>query len=250
MELERIVQFMDAILETSAFPDYPTALNGLQVENGGTVNRIVAAVDASEATIRSALAESGDLLLVHHGLFWGGLQPAVGPGFRKLAALIKGGMALYSAHLPLDAHPELGNSALLADALGLDVQGPFGHYKGRPIGWWSQVAVDRDDLLARMRVCLGPEARVIGGGPQAMSRVAVVTGGGASFLQEAAIGGFDALITGEAPHHAYHEALEMGVNLFLGGHYATETWGVRALAARVSEEFGIPWSFVDEPTGL
>ncbi len=250
VELERVVQFCDNLLAVRDFPDYAPALNGLQVESGGTVAGIAAAVDASEATINAALEQEVDLLIVHHGLFWGGLEPVVGPGYRKLRALIQGDVALYSAHLPLDAHQDVGNCAILARELGVDVQESFGTYKGQRIGWWGTVDVDRPGMLARLERAVGDGARVIPGGPERITRVAVVTGGGSSFLAEAANSGIDALVSGEAPHHAYHQAMELGVNLFLGGHYATETWGVRALAARVSEEFGLPWTFLDVPTGL
>ena len=250
VELERIVQFSDGLLSTQSFPDYQQALNGLQVENAGQVSSMACAVDASESTIEAAAAAGADLLIVHHGLFWGGLRPVVGPVYRKLTRLLEAGCALYSAHLPLDAHPELGNCAILARELGVEVTGPFGEYKGESVGWWGTVDVHRNQLLADLRQAVGPAARLIEGGPQALTRVAVVTGGGASFLDEAARRGMDALVTGEAPHHAYHDAMEMGVNLYLGGHYATETWGVRALAERLSQEFGVPWVFLDVPTGL
>lgn len=250
VEIERIVQFLDDTLSLPGFPDYSNALNGLQVEGPRTVSTIAAAVDASEASIRMARERGADLLLVHHGLFWSGLRPLTGPLFRKVKALVDGELALYSAHLPLDAHAELGNCAILAREAGVEVKGPFGEFQDREIGWWGTVDTDRKDLASRLEMVLGSGVRLIAGGPERLSRVAVVTGGGASFLGEAAGQGLDALVTGEASHHHYHDAMESGVNLFLAGHYATETWGVRALAERAGDELGLEWFFVDAPTGL
>ena len=250
IELERVVQFLDELLDVGAFPDYGNALNGLQVEGPARVSRVVAAVDATEATIQQAVSVGADLLVVHHGLFWGGLRPVTGPLFRKLSALVEGRLAVYSAHLPLDAHPELGNCAILAREIGVDIKGPCAAYKGAEIGWWGAVDLSREALRLELAATLGGEVRVIAGGPEQVKRVAVVTGGGGAFLEEVADQDLDALITGEASHHSYHDAMELGVNLYLGGHYATETWGVRALAERLADEFGVAWSFIDLPTGL
>lgn len=249
-DLERIVQFADQLLEVDGFPDYGNALNGLQVEGPGPVARIAAAVDATEASIAAAGAAGADLLVVHHGLFWSGLRPVTGPLYRKLSALVGQGTALYSAHLPLDAHPEVGNCAILSERLGVAVEGPFGTYKGVEIGRCGTLDESRDALRDRLSAVLGAEVRLITGGPERVERVGVVTGGGASFLEEARDRGLDTLVTGEASHHAFHDAMELGLNLLLGGHYATETWGVKALAARISEAFDVPWTFVDLPTGL
>lgn len=249
-ELERVVYFLNDLLGIPDFPDYPNALNGLQVENGGVVSSVAAAVDATDASISAARRAGADLLVVHHGLFWAGLQPLTGANFRRISGLLQGGVALYSAHLPLDAHPDLGNCARLARSVGVDVEGPFGAYRGVEVGWWGKVTITRDALRAVLSERVGGEARLIPGGPETVRTVAVVTGGGASFVSDAAAARIDALITGEAPHHAYHEAMELGVNLYLGGHYATECAGVKALAARLEREFGLPWTFLDLPTGL
>lgn len=250
VEIERIVQFFDDTLALSDFPDYPHALNGLQVEGAGSVSKVAAAVDSSEVTIRLALEAEADLLLVHHGLFWSGLRPLTGALYRKVKAIVESGLAVYSAHLPLDAHPELGNCAILARRAGVHVRGPFGAFKDREIGWWGTVDTGRGALASHLETLLGGEVRVIAAGPEQLRRVGVVTGGGASYLAEAADQGLDALITGEGSHHHYHDAMELGVSLFLCGHYATETWGVRALAERAAEELGVQWTFIDQPTGL
>jgi dinuclear metal center YbgI/SA1388 family protein len=241
---------LDAEFQIQDHPDYPDALNGLQVEGRGEIRRLGAAVDASEETLLEASRRKIDFLLVHHGLFWGGLAPITGRAYRKVAALVKGNTNLYSLHLPLDAHPEFGNNALLMQSLGLTASGRFGSYQGADVGWWGEAGVMRADLLDSLGEAVGSEARVIPGGPERVDRVGVVTGGGASALQEAAEAGLDSLVTGEAPHHSYHDAMELGLNLFLGGHYGTETFGVKALTSHLSEEFGIPWEFLHFPTGL
>ncbi len=249
-KLESVLYFLEETFQNASFPDYPNALNGLQVEGGAEVATIGAAVDASEITLMEAARRGHNLLLVHHGLFWGGLTPVTGPLFRKLDTLLQARMGLYSCHLPLDAHAELGNNALLMKKLGLEAQGRFGSFEGVEIGWWAAAGIHRDSVLKELENAVEGEARLIPGGPEEVGRVGVVTGGGASLLQEAVSRGLDTLVTGEAPHHAYHEAMELGVNLFLGGHYATETFGVKAVAARLAKEFGVAWEFLDFPTGL
>jgi dinuclear metal center YbgI/SA1388 family protein len=251
VKAERLFGFIDSYLGTQDFPDYPTALNGLQVEGPAEIGTVGVAVDASLETIRKARAAGLDLLIVHHGLFWGGLQPLTGPAVLKIREVIEGGLAVYSSHLPLDAHPEVGNSAVLCRALGIEPEGRFGSYQGVQIGWRGSSSSSLEELEARAAEVLGGRVRMIGApGRRAAGNVAVVTGAGAGFLRAAAENGVDTLVTGEAPHHAYHEARELGVNLLLGGHYATETWGVRALAELLEAEFGLPWQFIDCPTGL
>lgn len=249
-EIESILQFIEEAFQPSEFPDYPHALNGLQVEGPEGVGRLAVAVDASEATIRAAGEVGADMLLVHHGLFWDGLGPLVGPRYRKVSLLMERGIALYALHLPLDAHPEMGNCALLARALGLEPQGGFAPYQGREIGWWAQTRESRDDLKVTLEAVVGGPVRLIPGGPEKLARVGILTGSGASTLREAAALGLDSLITGEGAHHHFHEAMELGVNLYLAGHYATETFGVKALGRTLSETFQLDWSFLDLPTGL
>lgn len=250
MRLEEIVAYLDDYLRVAETPDWPNALNGLQVENGGAVTRIAAAVDASEASARRAAEAGCDLLLVHHGLFWDGNRPVTGRRYRRLRLLLDAGIAVYSAHLPLDVHPEVGNNVLLARELGIEVMGRFGRYQGLEIGVWGRLDTTRDELAARLRALLGGPVRVIPGGPERITRVGVITGGGASAIGEAVEADLDAFVTGEGAHHTYFDAMEGGINAFYGGHYATETWGVRALAAHLSERFGLPWIFLDLPTGL
>jgi dinuclear metal center YbgI/SA1388 family protein len=253
MKLESLLQYLDTYLGIPGHPDYPAALNGLQVGGGEDVSRVVAAVDASEASIRAAVERRADLLLVHHGLFWDGLQPVTGRRLRRLKPLLDHGIAVYSAHLPLDSHAEVGNCAVLGRALGLDLEGRFAPYQGVEIGWWGTLPdpLDVSALGARLGDVLdGARVHVIPGGPLEVRTVGVVTGGGASFTGEAARLGLDALVTGEGSHHTHFDAMELGVHVLMGGHYATETFGVRALAAHLAERFGLGWEFVDQPTGL
>lgn len=250
MELSTLVDYLHDYLRIPETPDYGPALNGLQVENGGTVRRIAAAVDAVGATIDAAAAEGADLLLVHHGLFWGGNRPVTGRRFRRLRRLIEANIAVYAAHLPLDVHPEVGNNVQLARALELNVRGRFGEYRGEPVGYWGEVSMSRAALVERLEACLGGPVHMVPGGPDRVRRVGIATGGASDMLGAARSAGLDTMITGEAPHHAYFDAEEGGVNLLLGGHYRTEVWGVKALAAHLERNFGLPWVFLDHPTGL
>lgn len=252
--LSEVVAFLDDYLDVKETPDYPGALNGLQVDGPGPVGRVAVAVDASEAVIGEATAWRADLLFVHHGLFWEGLRPLVGRRFRKVRALVAGGAALYSAHLPLDGHAEVGNAAVLVRKLGMSELAPFGEYNGFAVGWKGAVEngaeISIADLEARVAAVLNSPVRTLPGGPGAIARAGVVTGGGASMLSEAAAQGLDALVTGEAQHHHAIDAAELGVTVVLGGHYATETWGVKATAEKLQERFGVETMFVDRPTGL
>lgn len=249
-ELESILHFLEETFAFSQFPDYSNALNGLQVGGPADVSRLVVAVDASEATIQAGVREGGDLLLVHHGLFWDGPGPITGARFRKVKALLEGPMALVALHLPLDAHPRLGNCALLAREVGLEPVGTFAPYQGEEIGWWARTDEGRDLLRARLEEAVAGPVRLISGGPERLQRVGFLTGSGASNLGEAAALGLDALVTGEAAHHHFHDAMELGINLYLAGHYATETFGVKALGEVLAGEFGLESTFLDFPTGL
>jgi len=250
VRLEEIVAHLDEYLQVRSVPDAPHALNGLQVANGGTVSRVAAAVDVCLATLQLAIDAGADLLLVHHGLFWGGLRPITGPMHERVALLTSHQLALYSAHLPLDRHPEVGNNPLLARALGIEVCGAFGETYGAPIGVWGELDASRDTLAAQLTTTLGVTPRVLPFGPSTVRRVGIVTGAGAALIPQAAAAGLDTLITGEGPHHSFFDAEELGVNVYFAGHYATETFGVRALAEHLSRVFGLPWTFLDHPTGL
>jgi len=249
--LEELVRWWDDYLELSSIEDYPGALNGLQVEGTRPVTRIGAATDACQRTIDLA-AESGcEILLVHHGLFWGGLGPLVGPSYRRIAALMGAEMALYSAHLPLDVHEDVGNNVLLAAALDLPVERRFGSHHGVDgLGVLVHAELDRDELRDRVSGVTGAAVTMIPGGPERIERLAIVTGGAGSMIEQARDAEADAFLTGEGSHHTFHEAMELGINVFYAGHYATETFGVRALAERTAARFGIEHVFFDVPTGL
>ena len=249
-KLSEIVHYADEHLQIAAIDDFPNALNGLQIENDGSVNKIGAAVDASTATFQMAADRGIDLLVVHHGIFWQGLRPLTGPRVRALQIALKHNLALYSAHLPLDFHPTLGNNTLLATALGLGQTQPFLEVKGRALGVKAASTLRRDELLAKLEESLGGPVRCIGAGPMETRNVGLVTGGAGGEIYVAAREGVDTYITGEAPHWAAVAAEELGINLFLGGHYATEIFGVKALAADLAERFELPWEFLDHPTGL
>lgn len=242
--------YLDGYLRVAEVPDAAAALNGLQVENGGVVRRVAAAVDASERAIAETVRRGCDLLLVHHGLFWDGNVPVRGRRYRKLRSLMSADVAVYAAHIPLDVHPEVGNNAVLARELGVRVEGTFGQYQGIDLGVWGELEVRREALVARLDELLGGRVRLLPGGPERVSRVGVITGGGGGMIGEAVRAGLDAYVTGEGAHHTYFDAVENGINVYYGGHYATETWGVRALAAHLSEVFDLAWEFLDQPTGM
>ena len=248
--LETLSRYLDSYLRTHEIPDDERALNGLQVENSGIVDRVAVAVDACQATIDGAADRGANLLLVHHGLFWRGLEPLTGRHGKRVRALMRHDLALYSAHLPLDCHPEVGNNAVLARALGLTQLAPFGRYERIEIGVAGETSASREELVTQLANLLGAEPRVIAAGPMRPRRVAVVTGAASSLLKDALEAGIDTFITGEGPHHTFFDAEEWGLNLIYGGHYATETIGVRALGRHLEERFGTPWDFIDHPTGL
>ncbi len=250
MKLIELVRYLDEYLGVEAHPDARNALNGLQLEGHDEVRSVAAAVDASLATVEETIRRGADLLIVHHGLFWGGLQPLTGRRYTKVQKAIDARLAVYSAHLPLDAHPDVGNGAVLARAVGLDIEAPFGEYQGVSVGWQGRLDEPRDFLLEKLENTVGGSVRLIPGGPERVSRVAVATGAGGSLIAEAHAAGLDTLITGEGAHHTYFDAMELGVNVFYAGHYATETWGVRALAMHLEGEFGLHWEFIDLPTGM
>ena len=251
MRLDELVGYLDDYLRVrDETADPPEALNGLQVANAGEVTRLAAAVDLCEATIGMAAEAGADCLLVHHGLFWGGLRPLVGPAYRRVSALIAGNIALYAAHLPLDRHPDVGNNAGLARLLGVTLRGEFGSHRGMPIGVWGELTGSRDELAGALAAKLGVVPRLLPFGPAQVRRVGIVTGAGGTLIPQAAAAGLDTFITGEGPHWTFFDAEELGVNVFYAGHYATETVGVKALAEHVSRKYSIPWVFLDHPTGL
>ena len=248
--LAAIVKYCDSTLRTATIGDYDGAVNGLQVQNSGQVTKIAATVDASLATVKLAIAAKADLLIVHHGLFWSKTHPWTGKKYELLKLLVENNLAVYSSHLPLDAHPKLGNNAQLAAALGLKNLKPFFFSHGQNIGLKTSASLSRDELAKRIAKATGSKPTVIPGGKNRCQKIGIVTGGAGGDLKQAAAEGVDTFITGEGPHWTYVLAEELGLNVFYAGHYATETFGVKALAAELSRKFRLPWAFLDRPTGL
>jgi dinuclear metal center YbgI/SA1388 family protein len=248
--LSEIVNHTNDFLRIREIGDWDNALNGLQIENSGGVNKIGASVDVSTRVLAEAAKQNIDLLIVHHGLFWPGLQPVTGLLRRQLEIAFENNIALYSAHLPLDLHPQVGNNAQLAKALGLRSNQPFFEEKGQMIGLKARASLPRGDLDRRLQKALSGPVKAFMFGPKKTGTIGVITGGAGSEIYKVAQEGIDTFITGEAPHWAAVAAEELEMNLLLGGHYATEVFGVKALAAHLSKRFKIPWAFIDCPTGL
>jgi dinuclear metal center YbgI/SA1388 family protein len=248
--LWEITQYIDRYLRVHEIGDWPNAFNGLQIENCGQVTRIGAAVDVSTRVLREAAEKDVDFLIAHHGLFWPGLQPVTGALYRQLKLALENDIALYGAHLPLDVHPKVGNNAQLAAALGLKSTKPFLEERGQPIGLKATASRLRHDLIHQLRKAVGGPVKVSNFGPKRTHTIGIVTGGAGSEIYRVGAQRVDTFITGEAPHWAAVAAEELGMNLLLGGHYATETFGVKALGEHLSKRFKIPWTFIDFPTGL
>lgn len=250
VSLDELVAYLDQELKTGSIPDYPGAMNGLQLANAGQIGRVVAAVDASLPVIEAAAEGGPGLLIVHHGMFWQGAQPVTGAFYRKLKIAMDAGLAIYSSHLPLDVHAELGNNILLARAIGLQNPEPFFDQKGILMGIRGSWVGTRRDLAEKLQMALEGPVHICPAGPDVILKVGIITGGAGSEVVKVAASGVDTFITGEGPHWSYPLAEELGLNVFYGGHYATETSGVKAIAERIANSFSIPWRFHDHPTGL
>ena len=248
--LSDIVSYKDEFLRIREVGDWDNALNGLQIENSSRVTRVGVAVDVSTRVLTEAAKRKVDLLIVHHGLFWSGLQPVRSALRRQLQLAFENDIALYSAHLPLDIHPKVGNNAQLVAALGLRSAQPFLEVKGQPIGLKVRASMPRSELVRKLRTALNSPVKVFNFGPKQTRTIGIVTGAAGSEIYRVAQKNIDTFITGEAPHWAAVAAEELGMNLLLGGHYATEVFGVKALAAHLSRRFKIPSEFIDCPTGL
>ena len=248
--VDQLVDYCRDLLRIGEIEDWPNALNGLQIGNSGGITRIGAAVDASARTIDAAIERRVNFLIVHHGLFWPGLQPITGGRRRMLERALQHDLALYSAHLPLDIHSALGNNAQLASALGFENTEPFFELKGQCVGLKINAQVSREELACKLEKSLGGPVKLFGHGPEQTGTIGLITGGAGSEIYAVAREGIDTFITGEAPHWAAVAAEELGINLLLGGHYATETFGVKALATHLADRFDLPWEFLEFPTGL
>jgi dinuclear metal center YbgI/SA1388 family protein len=255
MRLAELVRRLDDRLRTTAYADIDASANGLQIgPDDAPVERVAFAVDAAVATVEAAVEFDADALVVHHGFSWGGFDRLTGRTYERIAPLVENDVALYVSHLPLDGHPELGNAAGLADLLDLTDCEPFGTMGPEHVGQRGRTSEPRSardlaDELERELATDGRGVQVLDFGPEEIEDVAIVTGSGVDWLDEAVDAGADALVTGEGKQKAYHEAREAGITVFLAGHYATETFGVRALRG-LADEWGLETTFVDEPTGL
>jgi dinuclear metal center YbgI/SA1388 family protein len=250
VSLSEIVRYSDEYLRVGEIEDYPNALNGLQIENTGMVEKIGAAVDVSSATLHEAAKRGISFLIVHHGIFWPGLQRVVGLLYRQLRMAMEHDIAVYSAHLPLDLHAEVGNNVVLARSLGFQFSEPFLQVKGVAIGRKVIAGLGRDNLAARLEQALNSHVKCVGLGPLQTRQIGIITGGAGGEIHAVAREGIDTFITGEAPHWAAVAAEELGMNLLIAGHYATETFGVRVFGEHLSQRFKTPWEFIDHPTGL
>jgi dinuclear metal center YbgI/SA1388 family protein len=248
--LQEIVEHCDSYLRIAEIQDYENALNGMQVENSGRVKKIAAAVDVSTRALQEAAKCGANLLIVHHGMFWPGLRPATKALHRQLKFAFENDIAIYSAHLPLDLHPEVGNNVLVMHAIGVENSEPFFEEKGSLLGRRGSVDIALDQLVKRLEKAIGGSVKTVAFGPKTVRHLGVITGAAGSEIERVAGEEIDTFITGEAPHWAAIAAAETDLNLLLAGHYATETFGVKALAARLAAEFQLDWQFIDLPTGL
>lgn len=247
--LTEITAYCEKRTRRAAFKDFPGAFNGLQVANDGRVTKIGAAVDAGLVPFEQAVECGVDFLIVHHGLFWGGVQPLTGPVYGRFAELVRGNCAVYSSHLPLDAHEEIGNNAILARQLGLKAKRPFLFHEGEPIGWIAANKFKRTQLQARLEE-LYPRVVSIDCGTAQPKQVAFCSGSGNHAVPALIAAGADTLITGELREEWFNYAQEHKLNLICCGHYATEVHGVKALAAELAKKFRLPWEFIETPNPL
>jgi dinuclear metal center YbgI/SA1388 family protein len=254
--LSVIADHLDQLLRTREIPDYPSALNGVQLENHGEIVKVGAAVDFSRRVVEQTVAAGANLLLVHHGMFWGGLRPIIGQLYDRIAPLVRHDIAVYASHLPLDTHPELGNNVLLARELGLEPSGGFARYQTIDVGVQGVGDVSTHVLVERARAIAQRHNGDVIATPLAdvrtTKRWAICTGAGADTdtIREALDAGIDTLIVGEGPHYTAVEATDAGLVIIYVGHYATETFGVCALAEHLKNRFALPWEFLQAPTGL
>jgi len=248
--LDEIVAFLDEELQLGEVPDYPGAVNGLQMQGEQEVRRVAAAVDASLPVVKKAVEAGMDLLVVHHGMFWKGARPVTGATYEKFKTAMEAGLAIYSAHIPLDVHPVLGNNARLSAALELQDTEPFFEWKGTRLGIRGIFPGSLDQLTERVTEVLGSPPHVCAAGSDAAGTVGVISGGGGEFLTAVREAGIDTFLTGEGPHWSYTEAEELGLNVLYGGHYLTETSGVRALVDLLVEKYSLDGQFIDHPTGM
>jgi len=250
MNRDELVSYLDELLDVQSIEDRSN--NGLQVAGAEEVEHLAFTVDASLDAFRQATLVGAQMLIVHHGLFWGEPIMVTGVHRSRLAALLDAAISLYAVHLPLDFHATLGNNVTLAHWLKLENVGTFGHHKGSDAGFIGDLPaeVSLDEFVARVEDATGePATGTWTFGRQRVRRVAIVSGGAAFLVDQVAAAGADVYLTGEVSHSAYHQAAELGINVVFGGHYATETAGLKALADHLADRYKLETTFLDLPTG-
>ncbi|MBP7686944.1 MAG: Nif3-like dinuclear metal center hexameric protein [Thermoflexales bacterium] len=250
MRTIELITYLNDYLRLSEHEDRSN--NGLQVEGAGSVTKVAFAVDACQAAFEAARDAGAQLLITHHGLFWSEVKLLTGPHFKRVKTLLDANVGLYGVHLPLDAHPEVGNNVELCRIIGLmDIQ-PWGTYKGHPAGFGGTLPrpITLNNLAAKIDAVLGASSRVLAFGPQVVDRVAVCSGGASSFIPQVVAAGFSTYVSGETSHSHYHDAKDYGLNVIYSGHYATETVGLKALARHLETQFSLQTTWLDLPTGM
>ncbi len=249
--LHSIVELLDSELNIRGIKDASVALNGLQVENDGQVSNVALAVDGSQASIDAAIAMGADLLILHHGIYWAGLQPMTGWWKKKILSCLNGNLAIYAAHLPLDLHPTLGNNAGIAAGLGLRDIEPEVDYHGTLIGLSGIYEGSVAELQAAYgQLCSSPVTGIIHDGAARAGRIALCSGGAGDCIYQIASKGYSCYLTGEENHWVRNAAQDIGINIMFAGHYATETFGVKSLGALLKDKLELPYHFIDHPTGM
>ncbi len=253
MQLKDFHRYCSELLNIADFASIDYSQNGIQVERKNSeIRKVAFAVDAVMQSFNQAAELGADLLFVHHGIFWGRESVLTGTHYQRIRFLLENDIGLYAVHLPLDAHAELGNNIGMARAMDLREIEPFGWYKGKTIGFSGRFEEPQDIPSILTRLKMHPEEcnAILPFGPEKISTVGIISGGSSRDISQAIDAGFDLFISGEADHTVYHTAQEQGINMIAAGHYASETWGVEAMAKRVAEETGLETVFIDIPTGL
>lgn len=250
MDRDQLVRYLDDFLKVPEVDDVSD--NGLQVEGAEEVHRVALAVDACQEAFQKAQQAQAEMLITHHGLFWGKALLVLGIHRKRLAFLLHHRMSLYSVHLPLDIHPQVGNNVQLARLLGLDPRERFGDYHGVLLGVIGELErpLPREKVVKTLEEKLGVKMTILPHGPKQIRRVGIISGGAAGLADQAAEAGVDLFLTGEPSHSAFHLVAERGMNVVYGGHYATETLGLKALAGHLSEQFDLETTFLHIPTGF
>jgi len=245
VDLSEVIKFCDSRVRKGEIPDFPGAHNGLQLENKGEVTKVGASVDAGLVPFRLAIEKGVDLLICHHGLFWTPPTPITGSNYEKIKLCMDHNLAVYSSHLPLDCHPEIGNNALLANKLGLEPCGSFLPYNGVDVGLITTSSYDRNELIDRLTDLFPRGFTSMEFGMGKPEKIAILTGSGQSAVDQILQSGADTLITGELKQHHFNLAQELELNLFACGHYETEKFGVEALAMEIAHQFDLAYEFIE-----